>query len=122
MPGVSFTFSDLQNVVPEVEAGTGFPLRGVLEELVEVVPVALGVEVVGVQGVPASEGLHLLVSLQLPEWSPVYEERRLPGKENDDVEQVYPVLAQGVGRHVAGKVHVAASDDVEKLSICSQHL
>ena len=31
----------LQDVVPEVEAGTGFPLSGVLKELVEVVPVAL---------------------------------------------------------------------------------
>ena len=51
---------------------------------------------VGVKSIPASEGRYFLVSVQLPEWSPIQEEGRLPGKEYDDVKQVHPVLSQGI--------------------------
>ena len=52
---------------------------------------------------------------------PVYEEWGFPGEEDDDIEQIHPVRAEGVGGDVRGEVHVAARDDVEELAAGSQH-
>ena len=49
---------------------------------------------------------------------PVFdEERRFSGEEDDDVEQVFPVRADGVAGHVRREVDVGAGDDVQKLSV-----
>ena len=99
----------------------------------------LRVEMVGVQILTASEWVHFLYTVQLPERSPgwgkfrylktvssnyvlpVYEEWGFPGEEDDDIEQIHPVRAEGVGGDVRGEVHVAARDDVEELAAGSQH-
>ena len=99
---------------------------------------------VGVQILTASEWVHFLCTVQLPERSPgcksrlgkynylwteslnyllpVYEEWGFPGEEDDDVEQIHPVRAEGVWGDVRGEVHVAARDDIEELAAGSQHL
>ena len=98
---------------------------------------------VGVQILTASEWVHFLYTVQLPERSPgcksrlgkynylrsvssnyllpVYEEWGFPGEEDDDIEQIHPVRAEGVWGDVRGEVHVAARDDVEELAAGSQH-
>ena len=59
-------------------------------------------------------GQHLKKS----SFKPVFnEERRFPGEEDDDVEQVFPVRADGVAGHVGREVDVGPGDDVQKLAV-----
>ena len=51
-------------------------------------------------------------------FKPVFdEERRFPGEEDDDVEQVFPVRADGVAGNVGREVDVGPGDDVQKLAV-----
>ena len=94
----------LKDVVSEVEACGGLPLGAVLEKLVEVFPVALRVVLSALEVLPTQETLHLVWTVQSPEWSVGMEERGLPCKENHNVEQVFPVGPDSVARHKAGEV------------------
>ena len=60
----------MENIVTKIQTGAGFPLCSILKKFTQVVPIPLGIEVVGVELVPASEGVDLLLSIQFPEWSP----------------------------------------------------
>ena len=83
---------------------------------------SLRVVVARLEVLPSLEGLDLLGPLQPPEGAVLPEEGGLAGEEDDDVEEVLPVVAEGVGGHVRGEVEVRARDDVEVLPVVAQHL
>ena len=83
---------------------------------------SLRVVVARLEVLPPLEGLDLLGALQAPEGAVLPEEGRLPGEEDDDVEEVLPVVAEGVGGHVRGEVKVRPGDHVEELAVVAQHL
>ena len=56
--------------------------------------------------------------LKKSSFKPVFnEERRFPGGDDDDVEQVFPVRADGVAGNVGREVDVGPGDDVQKLAV-----
>ena len=53
----------MENIVTKIQTGAGFPLCSILKKFTQVVPIPLGIEVVGVELVPASKGVDLLLSI-----------------------------------------------------------
>jgi hypothetical protein len=83
---------------------------------------SLRVVLPGLEVFPSLKGLDLLWSVQPPE-RPLFEkEGRLPSKEDDDVKEFLPVVAERVRGHVRRKVKVRPRDDVEVLAVVAEHL
>ena len=65
-----------------------------------------------------------LNQIKLRNWDlklPVNKERWFSREKYYDIKKIHPVLPQGIGGNMGGKVHVAAGDDIQELPVFSQH-
>ena len=71
---------------------------------------------------PAFKRFHFLWSVESPKGSFFHEKGRLTREKYDYVEQIFPVVANGIVSYVGSKVIMGPSDDIEKFSIITEHL